>query len=90
MNVDAVVVAGGRRGGVDAARARSAAVPMVVRAVRGLLDSGLVEHVVVLDARSARVARRACAGLPVSVHAAIAAALVRVGTRRSTSGYRAR
>jgi 2-C-methyl-D-erythritol 4-phosphate cytidylyltransferase len=47
--------------------------PMVACAVQCLLDSGLVHHVLVLDAQ-ARVGaiERACTGLPVSVRGSIA------------------
>lgn len=67
MHVLAVVVAGGRSGAVDPL-VTVGGVPMVTRAVRCLLTSRLVDHVVVLDepGRSADVLR-ACSGLPVSV-----------------------
>jgi 2-C-methyl-D-erythritol 4-phosphate cytidylyltransferase len=75
MNVRAVVVAGGRPGGTDTLTA-VAGVPMLVRAVRSLLDSGLVDHVVVLDAEARWDAvLHACAGLPVSAHDGLRGAL---------------
>ncbi|WP_219420029.1 2-C-methyl-D-erythritol 4-phosphate cytidylyltransferase [Pseudonocardia nigra] len=65
MNVTAVVVAGGGRGGVDIL-APVGGVPMVAHAVRSLL--GVAEHVVVLDVdERGHTLVRACAGLPVSV-----------------------
>lgn len=66
MSVTAVVVAGGRPDGVDTLLPIGG-VPMVVRAVRSVIASGLVSHVVVLDAPARRDAlARACSGLPVS------------------------
>lgn len=73
MIINAVVVAGGCRGEVGPLTAVGGR-PMVVHAVRALLDGGLVGHVVVLG-RSADIAAlaQACTGLPVSVQPAAAA-----------------
>jgi 2-C-methyl-D-erythritol 4-phosphate cytidylyltransferase len=67
MDVTAVVVVGARAEPVDALT-EVGGVPMVVLAVRGLLDSGLVDrvHLHDLGGRPEALAR-ACAGLPVSV-----------------------
>jgi 2-C-methyl-D-erythritol 4-phosphate cytidylyltransferase len=72
--VTAVVVADDHVGGVDPLTSVGG-VPMVARAVRGLLDSGLVDHVAVL-ARPARAdaVTAACAGLPVGVRTTVAPA----------------
>lgn len=67
MDVTAVVVAGARAGSVDTL-APVGGVPMVVRAVRSLLDSGVVRHVLLLEsAARADAVLLACAGLPVGV-----------------------
>jgi len=77
MIITAVVVCDGRPDGLDPC-ATIGDEPMVVRAVRGLLGCGLVEHVEVLapDDR-AEAAERACRGLPVSVRATLASIPVR-------------
>lgn len=75
MSVTAVVVAGGRRSGVDTLTTVGG-VPMVVRAVRAVLASGLVDHVVLLDAEPRWDAvLSACSGLPVSMRDGIRHAL---------------
>jgi 2-C-methyl-D-erythritol 4-phosphate cytidylyltransferase len=65
MSITAVVVAGGR-GEVDVLTSVGGE-PMVVRSVRALLATGLVDHVLLLDVDMRRdVLMRACSGLPVS------------------------
>jgi 2-C-methyl-D-erythritol 4-phosphate cytidylyltransferase len=66
MSITAVVVAGGR-GEVDALTSVGGE-PMVVRSVRILLATGLVDHVVLLDVGMRGDALiRACSGLPGSM-----------------------
>jgi 2-C-methyl-D-erythritol 4-phosphate cytidylyltransferase len=77
MIVTAVVVIGGRPDDLDPLTPVGAQ-PMVARAVRCLLDSGLVERVLVLDRLNrADAVLAACRGLPVSVRAGNAPAPVR-------------
>lgn len=65
MNVLAVVVAGGSRSpGAPDALTLVAGVPMVVRAVRAVLASGVVDRVALRGERVHELVR-ACAGLPV-------------------------
>lgn len=62
-----MVVAGDRPGAVDTLTSVGG-VPMVARAVRCMLGSGLVHHVLVVDAQArVSVVERACEGLPVTV-----------------------
>ncbi|GAA1308723.1 IspD/TarI family cytidylyltransferase [Pseudonocardia xinjiangensis] len=79
MNVTAVVVAGGGRGEVDALTTVGGE-PMVVRSVRSLLATGLIDHVVLLDVDARPDAlMSACSGLPVSTRSALAHALSGIG-----------
>jgi 4-diphosphocytidyl-2-methyl-D-erithritol synthase len=86
MNVVAVVVAGGRAGAMDTL-VPVGDVPMVARAVRCLIASGLVNRVVVVDVDSRRDrVLHACSGLDVSVHDGLRRALFPV---RTHAGQRA-
>jgi 2-C-methyl-D-erythritol 4-phosphate cytidylyltransferase len=80
MNVTAVIVVGGPRAGVDVL-APLHGVPMLVRAVRSVLGTGLVGHVALLDVDARPDALlRACSGLPVSVHDEFRHAVIPVPT----------
>lgn len=71
MSVTAVVQAGSWNAALDPLTPVGG-LSMVARAVRALLDTGRVEHVVVLGpAGRAAALTRACAGLPVSVRTAL-------------------
>lgn len=85
MNVSAVVVVVARPGDVDVL-APVGGVPMVRRAVRVLLDSGLVGHVALVVADAPSGLADALAGLPVRVHAELPHALL---PARRSAGRRA-
>lgn len=90
MSITAVVVAGDQDGDIDPLTPLDG-VPMLVRAVRSLLVTGLVEHVVLLaDGTRHRAVGDACAGLPVSVREGLRSALFPVRTHtRQREGTRA-
>lgn len=67
MNVIAVVVAGGLRSAVDVLTP-VAGVPMLIRSVRAVLASGVVDHVMIDGGERTTELLQACGGLPVAPH----------------------
>jgi 2-C-methyl-D-erythritol 4-phosphate cytidylyltransferase len=93
MNVDAVVVARGRRGPVDPLTP-VAGTPMITRSVRalraGLSTTDRADRVIVVASDEQREAlERACAGLAVEVRTAVPAGAGRARLSRTHGGQRA-